>query len=200
MMSTPRRSRSPHPHQVAIREVPLPAPFQLPDNRQPARSLTDLLTGASLTTLRCCTQPGRFTKLSRKNIASWSQSTASLGHTHWRPGCNSSRYASPCGLRNVNSCFRRFRARFSRASPPVCWQVGPWPLSVSTSATAHSLWNPGRVGSGAPHGVSLARFGLVSSSPEFTWGKAAVAQSISSGIIPLTLPTTLFLIFLPQSV
>ena len=37
---------------------------------------------------------------------------------------------------------------------------GSCALPVSTSGTAHSLENPGRVAPGAPHGSSLARFGV----------------------------------------
>ena len=81
-----------------------------------------------------------------KNVVSWNQSPTILGHTHGRHGCNSSSHASPCGLGNVDSALRRFRARFSRASPPVCWQVGPWPF-LDRPLSLES--RPSRVGSSA---------------------------------------------------
>ena len=108
------------------------APFQLPDlpGSQPvpwptfSRLLLLFSPGASLTMLRCCTQPGRSTKLSRKNIASWSQSTTRWGPTPKETGCNSSSYVSLWGLSNINSAFRRWLAHFSRASLLVYWLAG----------------------------------------------------------------------------
>ena len=93
---------------------------------------------ASLT-LRCCTPLGRSMELSQKKIASWSLFSTSLERTHWRPGSKSSRCASSCIVSSANNALRSFHARFSRATPLVCWRVGPWPLPTLTSVAAHSL-------------------------------------------------------------
>ena len=150
---------------------PDPAPSQLPDPRQPATpwptfSRLSLLfsTGASLTTFRWCIQPGRSTKSSLKNIASWSQWTMRWRLTHRETGWNSLQYASLWGFSNFNCAFRRWLAHLSRAFLLVYWQAGP----------VHRQWlRPGlpillglQVKS---HGSSPACFVSAFCEPALTW-------------------------------
>ena len=68
--------------------------------------------------------------------------------------------------------------------PLMYWQALPCALPVSASGTAHSLWIPGRVASGAPPSSSPVCSGSVSSKPESIGDTAALARSVSSGACP----------------
>ena len=144
---------------------PGPAPFQLPDPLQPARSLTfSQLSplsspGASLTTLHSCTQLGRSNKLSQKNVVSWRKFTLSLE----RPPADliqvlEKRLSLLCQQCSMG---RSLRASSSRAFPLVFWQGALRALPTSTSKISHSLWRPGPVALGALCGSSRARSGFV---------------------------------------
>ena len=86
-MSTPR-SRRQHSHQAAFREVSRSGPMSA-SRPLAASPLLDRpshfycrSSRQAPAPQRCCTQPGLSAKLSRNNIASWSQSTTSKEHTH----------------------------------------------------------------------------------------------------------------------
>ena len=137
--------------------IPDPAPFQLPDHRQPALSLTDFITAIAA---------------SQRSIAAFSLDGPRSYH-----GRNRILESVNCELGTFTLLFDDSATSTAlSASLLVYWQAMFCALPVSSSGTAHSVWNPGRVASGAPHGSSLARFGSVSSKPESMWDKSCVGS------------------------
>ena len=130
-ISTPFQPQSASTSSSIPRGFQVRPPFQLPDSRQPARSLTDILTAiAALLATRPASQrsftapqPGRSNKLSQKSVVSWSQFTVSLARPHRRLGFRSSRSASPCGASSASSV-----SAVSALAPRArsLWCIGKW--------------------------------------------------------------------------
>ena len=159
---------------------PDPAPFQRPDPRKPARSLTDLLTAIAALLARC--QPHNAPLLDSARTVHEVRLGETLPST-LLPENAATRSALPAGDSIVS------RARL----PLTYWQAGPCASSTTTSETAHSPWIPDQVASGALLGSSPVCFGSASNTPGVHWGHAALARSACFGARPPALPTLLCL-------
>ena len=120
---------------------------------------------------RCCTQLGKFRKLSQKNIVSLVQSTTSLAPTRQHLGYKSSSSASPCGV----SCLRVHSFHWFL---PTCLIRVLRILLTCTFQSSHSLRTPDPVLSGHQRVSSRARSGSVSKWPECAWSDAALGRFV----------------------
>ena len=102
----------PHSPHTQLHQARYPDPDTFPDRQQPARPQADLLSAiaALLAERQPRNAPSLHTEwtlqqsVTERSIASWGQSTTSLGHTRRHLGPKSSSSASPCGVSSNLSC------------------------------------------------------------------------------------------------
>ena len=177
---------------------PDPAPFQLPDPRQPARSLTDLLTTRAVLGRRqrhhvpplhtaqavheVVTEEYRtLESVNFELVGDWVclfEERFSLSVQHLRQ-----RFVQGTG--SLLSLLAR---------SPEFFQALPCVLPVTTSGTAHSPWSPRQVASGVLLGSFRAWSGSASCCLGLAEGKASLVRSASLDACPLALPTLLSLV------
>ena len=149
------------------RHYPDPAPFQLPDPRQPARSLTNLLKARAVILGR--RRPRNAPPLHTAQAVHEVASTAALPTGDW--------------LTTV----------IAGASLPGFSQACPCVLPLALSETAHSPWSPRQVSSGVLLGSFRGWFGSASCCPGLAEAKAALVRSASFDACPTALPALLSL-------